>query len=370
MSVSLADLIEKGGIFYDVSGETADEVYKNAIELMKLPSSMDSKAIYNALCDRESFMSTAVGHGIALPHSRMPIVQNESDSRVCIVYPKKPINMPSPDKIPVYVMFIILSENSREHLDILSFLGMLFSNTSFRKMLEKRAKKDDLLKVIQEQQKKSETHRATKYIDQLVRRYPILKPCKNDIVKAFKILTKCFSSKKKLLLAGNGGSAADSDHISGELLKSFVKKRKIDDEFLTALKKVDEETGNYLADKLQGSLPAIPLTTHTALNTASLNDVDANVMFAQQINGLGQAGDVFLGISTSGNSKNIVYAMAVAKAKGLKTIALSGKDGGKLKNLADVSIIVPEQETYKIQELHLPIYHALCLEIEDFFFSE
>lgn len=209
-----------------------------------------------------------------------------------------------------------------------------------------------------------------KHIDSLVSRYPALGVCKESIEKACEVLIDSFANGKKLLLAGNGGSAADSDHISGELLKSFVKKRAMGADFLRRLKDIDGSAGAYLADKIQGSLPAIPLTTHTALNTASLNDVDGNVMFAQQVNGLGCAGDVFMGISTSGNSKDIVYATVVAKAKGLKTIALTGKTGGALKSLADVCVIAPENETYKIQELHLPIYHALCLEVEERFFPE
>ncbi|MCR5763692.1 MAG: SIS domain-containing protein [Treponema sp.] len=207
------------------------------------------------------------------------------------------------------------------------------------------------------------------YFNDLIKRYPILSICEEDIRKAYTILEKSFASDGKLLIAGNGGSAADSDHISGELLKSFVLKRIPEQAFLNKLTEIDSDTGSYLADKLQGSLPAIPLTTHTALMTASLNDVDGNVLFAQQVMGLGKPEDVFLGISTSGNSKDVIYAMVVAKAKGLKTIALTGKDGGKIKNIADVSIVVPQTETYKIQELHLPVYHALCLQIEERFFK-
>lgn|SRR5574344_216708 len=208
------------------------------------------------------------------------------------------------------------------------------------------------------------------YINQLTERYPAMSVCEKNIRIACDIMIKSFENKGKLLIAGNGGSAADSDHITGELLKSFVKKRIPEKTFLDNLSKIDQSTGSYLADKLQGSLPAIALTNNSALMTASLNDVDGNVMFAQQVNGLGDEGDVFLGISTSGNSKDIVYAMVVAKAKGLKTIALTGKDGGKIKNIADVAIIVPQNETYKIQELHLPVYHALCLQIEEYFFPE
>lgn len=209
-----------------------------------------------------------------------------------------------------------------------------------------------------------------KYIDQLIERYPVLNVCKADIEKAAEALITSFKNGGKLLVAGNGGSCADSDHITGELLKSFCKKRKPEEAFINQLKEIDSDTGNYLADKLQGSLPAIALTNNTALMTASLNDVDGNVMFAQQVNGYGVNGDVFLGISTSGNSKDIIYPTVVAKAKGLKTIALTGKDGGKLKNIADICIVVPSNETFMIQELHLPVYHALCLEIEEAFWKE
>jgi len=208
------------------------------------------------------------------------------------------------------------------------------------------------------------------YIAHLIERYPALQVCEKSLHDAYRILEKSYESGGKLLIAGNGGSAADSDHISGELLKSFVLKRKPEKSFLDRLAEIDQETGAYLSDKIQGSLPAIPLTTHSALMTASLNDVDGNVLFAQQVMGYGKPEDVFLGISTSGNSKDVIYAMVVAKAKNLKTIALTGRDGGKIKNLADVSIIVPQTETYKIQELHLPVYHALCLELEAHFFSE
>ena len=209
-----------------------------------------------------------------------------------------------------------------------------------------------------------------KYIDQLIERYPSLSVCKKDIEDAANALIESFKNGGKLLVAGNGGSCADSDHITGELLKSFCKKRLPSDDFISQIKKIDEETGSYLSDKLQGSLPAIALTNNTALMTASLNDVDGNVMFAQQVNGFGKKGDVFLGISTSGNSKDIVYPTVVAKANGLKTIALTGKNGGKLKKLADISIVVPQNETFMIQELHLPVYHALCLEIEEYFWKE
>lgn len=208
------------------------------------------------------------------------------------------------------------------------------------------------------------------YIAELIERYPCLSVCEKDIREAANKIIASYKKGGKLIVAGNGGSAADSDHITGELLKSFVKKRIPEASFIEKLKKIDADTGAYLADKLQGSLPAIALTNNSALMTASLNDVDGNVMFAQQLNGFGQKGDIFLGISTSGNSADIVYATVVAKAKGLVTVALTGRDGGKLKKLADISIVVPQKETFKIQELHLPVYHALCLTIEEYFWKE
>ena len=207
------------------------------------------------------------------------------------------------------------------------------------------------------------------YIDQLIERYSDLSVCEKNIREAYNILEKSYAKGGKLLVAGNGGSAADSDHIVGELMKSFVKKREPDKRFLKKLSDLDAETGNYLSDKLQDGLPAISLCAHTALITASLNDVDGNVLFAQQVHGYGNKNDVFLGISTSGNSADIVYAMVVAKAQGLKTIALTGKTGGKIAKIADSAIIVPRNETFMIQELHLPVYHALCLQLEDHFFK-
>lgn len=209
-----------------------------------------------------------------------------------------------------------------------------------------------------------------KYADELITRYPVLAGSFEDILKAYETLEQSYAAGGKLLIAGNGGSAADSDHIVGELMKGFVKRRPVSAEFAEALKQADPERGEELAKKLQGGLPAIALTNHTALSSAFANDVDGMLSYAQQVNGYGKAGDVFLGISTSGNSENVMYAAVTAKAKGLKVIGLTGKTGGKLAKLADVAIIVPEQETYKIQELHLPIYHVLCLMLEDKFYAE
>lgn len=204
--------------------------------------------------------------------------------------------------------------------------------------------------------------------EELFQRYPALEVCRNEIWKAYEIIKASYENGGKLLIAGNGGSAADSEHIVGELMKGFVKPRKLSDEFVSKLKNVDEHMGEELGEKLQGALPAIALVDHVALSTAYLNDVDPLLGFAQQINGYGDEDDVFLAISTSGNSKNILYACTIAKAKGMKVVGLTGKDGGKLKDMSDVVIIVPESETFKIQELHLPVYHCLCLMLEEVFF--
>ena len=203
----------------------------------------------------------------------------------------------------------------------------------------------------------------------LINRYPVLEPVKEAIFYAFCLLEKCYEGGGKLLIGGNGGSSADSEHIVGELMKGFCKKRQVPEDFAGKLMEADKERGKYLAEKLQQGLPAIALTGHTALSTAYLNDVDGLLTIAQQLYGYGKKGDVFLGISTSGNSENILYAAAAARAMEIPVIALTGKDGGRLAEAADVAIIVPEQETYRIQELHLPVYHALCLMLEERFFG-
>jgi D-sedoheptulose 7-phosphate isomerase len=206
------------------------------------------------------------------------------------------------------------------------------------------------------------------YLEELLTRYPVLISVKDDIKEAYEILENCYKNGGKLLIAGNGGSCADAEHIVGELMKGFVKPRAVSAEFVEKLTVADPVRGKELADKLQGGLPAIALTGHPGLSTAFLNDVDGNLIYAQQTYGYGKEGDVLLGISTSGNSKNIMYAMTAARAIGMKTIGLTGRNGGELKETADVSIVVPEKETFKIQELHLPVYHALCLMLEERFF--
>jgi D-sedoheptulose 7-phosphate isomerase len=207
-----------------------------------------------------------------------------------------------------------------------------------------------------------------KYINELIERYPALISVKEDVGAAFDIIAGSFTNNGKLLIAGNGGSAADAEHIVGELMKSFVKKRNLSVSFTENIEKIDAEIAKYLVSRLQPGLPAICLSNHASLNFACINDIDGNITFSQQVYNYGKEEDVFLAISTSGNAKNVVYAAVTAKAKKLKVVVLTGADGGKLKQFADVSIIVPEIETYKIQELHLPVYHCICLMLEEHFF--
>lgn len=209
-----------------------------------------------------------------------------------------------------------------------------------------------------------------KHVDLLIERFPILDACRKDIISAYAILEEAYSNGRKLLVAGNGGSASDAEHIVGELMKEFKLKRKIFSAQIERLMKIDAEMGSVLAEHLQGSLPAVSLVGEPSLTTAFMNDAVPVLIFAQQVNGLGRAGDIFLGISTSGNSKNVLYAAVAAKSKGLKVIGLTGQNESRLMEFADVCICVPETETYKIQELHLPVYHCLCLMLEEKFFGE
>ena len=209
----------------------------------------------------------------------------------------------------------------------------------------------------------------TNHIETLLERYPQLFPVKEEMLEAYAVLQDCYDHDGKLLIAGNGGSAADSEHIAGELMKRFQRPRPVMPEFAEQLKAVDPVRGEELAKNLERSLMAIPLVAHEALTTAYINDVDGLGVFAQQLYGFGRKGDVFLGISTSGNSKNILYAAIVARTLGIKVIGLTGKNGGELESLCDVCIHAPETETYKIQELHLPIYHCLCMMLEDHYFG-
>lgn len=208
-----------------------------------------------------------------------------------------------------------------------------------------------------------------KYINELIERYPVLESNAEAITGVYEILVHCFENGGKLLIAGNGGSAADADHIVGELMKGFHKPRKISKELNIELCKIDDDMGGELSQMLQGALPAIALHNHSILNTAVLNDVDGKMCFAQQVMGYGNAEDVFMGISTSGNSQNIIYAAITAKAKGLKVVGLTGKGGGKLSSYADKIIAVESDVTHIVQELHMPVYHCLCLMVEDYFWK-
>lgn len=211
--------------------------------------------------------------------------------------------------------------------------------------------------------------RLQKHIDLLMERYSCLNSVKHNIINAYLIMEESFDKGGKLLIAGNGGSAADSEHIAGELMKSFRIRRPITKEYAEKLVEIDPDRGQELAKILERSLTAIPLVAHEALTTAYINDVCGLGIFAQQLMGFGREGDVFLAISTSGNSKNVMNATVVARASGIKVIGLTGANGGELAKVADVAIRVPEIETYKIQELHLPVYHCLCLMLEERFFG-
>ena len=190
-------------------------------------------------------------------------------------------------------------------------------------------------------------------------RYPQLECCKTDIEKALNLMIDTYRKKGKILVCGNGGSASDSEHIVGELMKGFLLKRQV----------IDERFSQELRENLQRALPAISLNSQTALMTAFNNDLDPDFVFAQQVYGYSGENDLLIGISTSGNSTNVVNAVKVANSMGVNSLVLTGKDGGKLKNLATVSVCVPVNETYKIQEYHLPIYHYLCAKVEEEFFK-
>lgn len=199
------------------------------------------------------------------------------------------------------------------------------------------------------------------YLNNLIERYPVLKACKDDINNAYELLKEMYNNRGKALICGNGGSAADSDHIVGELMKGFYKKRPISGELKAKL--------GELSDKLQMPLRAISLTNHIALSTAFMNDVAPEMIYAQQVLGYGDMGDCLIAISTSGNSKNVVNAIKAAKALGLNTIGLTGELGGELSVLSDVCIKVPAKLTANVQELHLPVYHTICAMLEDYFFD-
>lgn len=207
-------------------------------------------------------------------------------------------------------------------------------------------------------------------LNELIERYPILAPEKDTIHSAAQKIIECFKNGGKVMICGNGGSCADAEHIVGELMKGFLKKRPISAQEKAEMKANCPEIPDSYLDSLQKALPAIALPSFTALNSAFCNDVDPELMYAQSLMGLGRKGDILIGISTSGNSKNVYGAALTAKALGLTVIGLTGMGGGKLGGVSDICIKVPETETFKIQELHLPVYHYLCAATEAEFYAE
>lgn len=215
--------------------------------------------------------------------------------------------------------------------------------------------------------------RTIDIFNKLIIQYPALSVCISEIKDAYQIMFDAYDNNGKMLIAGNGGSAADALHITGELMKSFKLPRKLSIKDVLLFKDaigIGKEDCQYLCDNLQKALPTISLVSEDALMTAYANDNVSNLVFAQEVFGLGNQGDVLLAISTSGNSKNIIYAAQTAQAKRLKVIGLTGKTGGKLKAYCNVCICAPSVETYRIQEYHLPIYHTICLALENQFYGE
>lgn len=207
------------------------------------------------------------------------------------------------------------------------------------------------------------------HVERLIGRYPSLAVCEETIRGAYETLYACFRTGHKLLLCGNGGSAADAEHIVGELMKGFLLARELPPEYRERFREIDAESGDYLARRLQQPLPAVSLCGTPALSSAVVNDNAGDLTFAQLAFGYALPGDVLLAISTSGNSPNVVYAAVAARVRGAGVVSLTGRDGGRLSPLSSVSIRVPETETYKIQELHLPVYHCLCSMLEEAFFG-
>ena len=213
---------------------------------------------------------------------------------------------------------------------------------------------------------------TAKKISELIERYPALEVCREDLQVAVEKICEAFRAGNKLITCGNGGSAADALHIVGELMKGFALPRKLEDfdaDFLKTAEKLFPNDAAYFKKNLQCALPAMSLVGETALTTAFANDQAPDLAFAQQLFGIGKRGDILLAISTSSNSANVIYAVEVAKILGVTSIALTGRSGGKLKNLADITICAPSDITFQIQEFHLPIYHMLCLAAENEFFK-
>jgi len=211
--------------------------------------------------------------------------------------------------------------------------------------------------------------RTMKISDIFFDRHKDLRFIKEDILHACELIIETYRRGGKLLICGNGGSCADAEHIVGELMKGFLLQRPLEAEMKNKFQQYFGKVGSYVANELQGSLPAISLGVHTSFNTAFINDVDAMLNYAQQVIGYAKPGDIIIGISTSGNSKNVYYAFMAAKVKDIKSIAICGKDGGILNSIADYCLIVPAYETYLIQEYHLAIYHFICAYVESEMFE-
>lgn len=212
-------------------------------------------------------------------------------------------------------------------------------------------------------------HNAQIYLDELIERYRLPIACSEAVQKAAEALARCFSGGHRLFTCGNGGMASDAQHVVGELMKAFVLPRRLSLREQENLRAQDETMGDLLAKRLQQALPAHSLVGENALLTAFANDVDPDMAFAQEVYGWGRPGDVLMAMSTSGNSKNVLYAVTAARARKMTTIGVTGANGGKLAVCADVLIALPEKTTHKIQELNLPVYHALCLALEEHFFG-
>ena len=204
---------------------------------------------------------------------------------------------------------------------------------------------------------------------ELIRRYPALSVCESDLLAAVEVICDSYRAGNKLIACGNGGSASDAEHIVGELMKGFLLPRKLGKDMEAKMREVCPEEADYFMENLQGALPAMSMVNQVALNTAFANDQAPDLAMAQQVLGLGNPEDILIGISTSGNSANVVYAVQMAKVKGMKTIGLLGGKECKLKPLVDIAISAPSPVTYKIQEYHLPIYHMLCIAVENEFFD-
>ncbi len=212
--------------------------------------------------------------------------------------------------------------------------------------------------------------KTNNHLDILCQRYPVLSGLKGSIADASKMIMKCYSGGGKLLVCGNGGSSADAEHFTAELMKSFEKERPLDQSLIDRLYEISSSRGGFLGEKLNHALPAISLSSNTALSTAISNDTGPSLVFAQQIIGYGNEGDILIGLSTSGNSANVIDACITAKALNLNVIGMTGHTGGKMKQYCDLIINVPETRTAWVQELCMPVLHTICIIVEDYFYGK